>query len=409
MTNLSKKVLFPVYTWLLTTIASLYRLTLVTRKTRKKDSNLRIVLLISRPFDVELLISLYEKAKQQKDLDVSFWMLKKCDKRFPHVIPLLTEKDIAIDQFVSFAGPLKLLKSLQRTEMFLSTVESTAAPHKLPYIITKVANAMGVSTYTLQHGFENIGLNYCDDIHRPEVKFAAKTIFTWGQPAEFPAWVNKKTLEKSIAVGCPKKLVILKNNPPINTGERPIIAVFDNLFWHRYDEKYRSTFLRHLQDISKQRKEFRFILKSHPNDVRKRSKELAAILVNLENVEVVDLLGEEENLTTPWLLTRAVGVITTPSTIALDAALAKVPVAVSRYGLDLTYYSPLHLLDDFEDWQRYLDRLTEKSENSILKQNGERFLARVLVKGDPVSKMLSVMTRHHREAGKGQYIYSQKL
>jgi len=102
-------------------------------------------------------------------------------------------------------------------------------------------------------------------------------------------------------------------------------------------------------------------------------------------------------------------VITTPSTIALDAALAKVPVAVSRYGLDLTYYSPLHLLDDFEDWQRYLDRLTEKSENSILKQNGERFLARVLVKGDPVSKMLSVMTRHHREAGKGQYIYSQKL
>lgn len=396
MTALSKKILIPVYAWLLTVVATFYKVALATCTTRKKDFPLRIVLLISRPFDIELLISLYEKAKQQKNLEVSFWMLKKCDKRFPHVLSLLTEKNIAIDQLISFERPLQLLNSLFRTDVFLSTVESTAAPHKLPYIITKIANVMGVSTYTLQHGFENIGLNYCDDIHGPDVKFAAKTIFTWGQPTEFPAWVNKETVEKSIAVGCPKKLVILKNNPPVNTEERPIIGVFDNLFWHRYDEKYRSTFLKHLKDISEQRKDFRFILKSHPNDVRKRSKELAAILHNLENVEVVDLLGEEANLTTPWLLTRAVGVITTPSTIALDAALANVPVAVSRYGLDLTYYSPLHLLDEFEDWQHYLDRLTKKSENIILKQNGEQFLSRVLVTGDPVSKILSVMTRHHR-------------
>ena len=201
-------------------------------------------------------------------------------------------------------------------------------------------------------------------------------------------------MDKSIAVGCTKKLVILENNPARNTGERPIIGVFDNLYWHRFDEKYRSTFLRHLKEISEERKDFRFILKSHPNDVRKRSKELATILRNLENVEVVDLLGEEENLTTPWLLSCAVGVITTPSTIALDGALANVPVAVCRYGLDLAYYSPLSLLDKFEDWQRYLDGLTEKSENSKLKQNGERFLSRVLVAGDPVSKILNVMTRH---------------
>jgi len=396
MTALPKKILIPVYAWLLTIVATFYKVVLATCSTRKIDLPLRIVLLISRPFDVELLISLYEKAKYQKNIEVSFWMLKKCNKRFPHVISLLAEKDIAIEQLISFERPLQLLNCLYRTDVFLSTVESSAAPHKLPYIITKIANAMGVSTYTLQHGFENIGLNYCDDIHGPDVKFAAKTVFTWGQPAEFPAWVNKETVAKSIAVGCPKKLVILENNPPTSTEELPIIGIFDNLFWHRYDEKYRSTFLRHLKDISEQRKDFRFILKCHPNDVRKRSKELAAILQNLENVEVVDLLGEEEILTTPWLLTRAVGVITTPSTIALDAALAKVPVAVSRYGLDLTYYSPLHLLDEFEDWQHYLDRLMEKSEDTILKQNGEQFLSRVLVTGDPVSNILNVMTNNHR-------------
>lgn len=392
MTLLSKKILIPVYTWLLTIVASCYRLAGAINKTGTKGSPLRIVLLISRPFDVELLIGLHEKAKQRKDIFVTFWVLKKCDKRFPEVLALLTGKRAIVDLVVSFVRPLKLLKKLKQADVFLSTVESTAAPHKLPYIITKMANAMGVSTYTLQHGFENIGLTYCDEIHGPDIKFAAKTVLTWGQTEELPAWVDKETLDKSIAVGCPKKHVIFENNPSTGKGGRPIIGVFDNLYWHRYDEKYRSTFLKHLKDISKQRKDFRFILKCHPNDVRKRSKEMTVKLHRLKNVEVVDLLGEEGNLTTSWLLSRAVGVITTPSTIALDGALANVPVAVSRYGLDLTYYSPLCLLDDIEDWQQYLDQLTEKSENSKLKRNGEQFLSRVLVTGDPAAKILDVMT-----------------
>lgn len=398
MLSLLKNILIPVYTWLLAIAAALYRLALSIGKTRRKETPLRIVLLISRPFDVELLLSLHEKAKHRKDLLVTLWMLQKCNKRFPEVLPQLTEKRVVIDQLISFARPLKLLKELIQADVFLSTVESTAAPHKLPYIITKMANAAGVSTYTLQHGFENVGLSYCDDIHGPDVKFAAKNILTWGQTEELPAWVAQETLDKSIAVGCPKKLVILENNPALNTGKRPIIAVFDNLFWHRYDKKYRSTFLKHLQDISKQRKDFRFILKCHPNDVRKRSKEMAAILHNLEHVEVVDLLGEEENLTTPWLLSRAVGVITTPSTIALDGALANVPVAVSRYGLDLTYYSPLYLLDKFEDWQQYLDLLMGESEKNNLKWNGERFLSRVLVSGDPATKIIDLMTSHQEKS-----------
>lgn len=397
MTTLLKKILTSVYARLLTTLALCYRLARAISKTGKEEAPLCIVLLISRPIDIELLISLYEKAKHRKDILVTFWMLKKCDKRFPDVLPMLKEKRVIVDQLVGFARPLKILRKLMQADLFLSTVESTAAPHKLPYIMTKMANAMGVWTYTLQHGFENIGLNYCDDIHGPDVTFAARTILTWGQTEELPAWVDKETLVKSIAVGCPKKLAIMENTPSLMAGERPIIAVFDNLCWHRYDEKYRSTFLKHLKDISEQRKDFRFILRSHPKDVRKRSKKSSGILHRLKNVEVVDLIGEEENLTTPWLLSRAVGIITTPSTIALDGALANVPVAVSRYGLDLTYYTPLCLLDEFGDWQRYVDHLTEKSKNNKLKQNGKQFLSRVLVSGDPASKILDIMTKHQTE------------
>jgi len=388
-----KKIIIHVYTWLLTIIASLYRHVFeASNKKRRGKSPLQIVLLISRPQDVDLLISLHEKAKYRENIRVSFWILKKIDIRFPGVLPLLKEKEVDVDQFIGFAGLMKLLSKLIQTDAFLSTVESTADRFKLPYILTKMANAAGLSTYTMQHGFENIGLSYCDETHGPDIKFASKTIFTWGPKKELPAWVGKDTLDKSVAVGYSNQPVFPNATPPTSkTGKRPIIGVFDNLHWLRYDEKYCSTFLKHLKDISEQRKEFRFILKSHPVSVRKRSKELDAILHNMVNVDVADLL-EEEELTTSWLLSHAVGVITTPSTIALDGALANVPIAVCRYGLDLTYYSPLCLLDLLEDWNKFLNCLTKESETGNLKLNGQKFTNRVLVSGSPANNILNLIS-----------------
>jgi hypothetical protein len=43
-------------------------------------------------------------------------------------------------------------------------------------------------------------------------------------------------------------------------------------------------------------------------------------------------------------------VITTPSTVALDAALARKPVAVVAYGHDLPAFQPLPLLQSAADW-----------------------------------------------------------
>ena len=394
MPTKAKKAVIEFYAEILRALAPLYRFLFKPSGTfQKETSPLRIVLLISRPQDVELLIGLNEKTKQRKDLLISFWMLKKCDIRFPDVLPSLKEKEIVVDQFVDFTNLLEILKEFMRTDVFLSTVESTAAKHKLPYILTRLANAADVSTYTMQHGFENIGLSYRDEVHGSDVKFAAGTVLTWGPTEGLPAWVGKDTLDKSIAVGCPKEFVVLENDSSANTGERPIIGVFDNLHWHRYDEKYRAAFLRDLKDIAEHRKEFRFILRSHPGSIRKRSKVLADILRSLDNVDVVDLTGEKETLTTAWLLTHAAGVITTPSTIALDGALANIPVAICRYGLDLDYYSPLSLLDGIDDWQRFLDGLTEESGVSDLRLKGEKFTNRVLVSGDPSFKILELMVR----------------
>ncbi len=398
MRKQSKSFLDKAYAGVLTLFALVYKFTfLPIVKGQSGEKPLRIVLLISRAQDVELLISLYDQAKQRNDLLVSFWMTKKCPKRFPDILTLLEEKGVVVDRFVSIRQPLMLSKELMQMDVFLSTVESTSSAHKFPYLFTKIANAAGISTYTLQHGFENIGLNYRDKFSGAEVKFAAKTVLTWGPPEELPSWVGQDTLDKLVAVGCPKKLVIPENSQAVNMGERPVISIFDNLHWHRYNEKYRLNFLQDLKIISEQRKEFHFILKSHPASIRNRGSELTDMLNRLENVDVPDLLGKEGAIfTTPWLLSHALGVITTPSTIAMDGALSKVPTAVTRYGLDLNYYSPLSLIDSLEDWHIFLNQLTEKSKYSQLKQKGELFLDRILVTGDPASKILDLMVEHRR-------------
>lgn len=377
----------------LTILAPLYRLVFnIFNKGTRDESLKRIVLLISRPQDVDLLIGLHEKAEHRENLSLIFWVTRNCARKYPEALPKLKEKMAVVEQVVNFMHLGSILNKLMRIDAFLSTVESTTAKRKLPYMITKMANAASVPTYTLQHGFETVGLSYCDEAQGPDIKFAARTVLTWGPVNELPSWVAKETLDKAVAVGCPNILLGSKNDPKAEAGERPIIAVFDNLHWSRFNQKYISTFLDHLEDISEKRTNFRFILKSHPASVRNRSRELQNRLCTMKKVVVADMSEEEQSaLTTPSLMSRALGVITTPSTIALDGAMAGVPVAITRYGLDLDYYTPLDLLDNLEDWHSFLNDLTENHAYRLLKLNSERFLKRVIVPGDPAEKILDLM------------------
>jgi hypothetical protein len=364
----------------------------VLNKPRQGFGQKRIILLISRPQDVELLIGLHEKALHRQGLNLTFWVVDNCVRRYPEVLTQLKEKKAVVAEVVSHAGLAKVLKALMRSDVFLSTVESSTAKNKLPYIITRLANKMDVETYTLQHGFPNLGLSFCDHVYGPNIKFAAKTVLTWGPIEALPSWVSKETRNKSVAVGCPKKLVLFSNDLSIPTGERPIIGVFENLHGHIFNKEYVMSFLSHLQETARLRKDLRFILKPHPASLRLRSKELQDLFNHLEDVEIAGSFDEETPAyTTPWLLSNAAGIITTPSTIALDGAMLGVPVAMTLYGLDLFHslYSPLVMLENREDWESFLCKLKDGDE---LKRRNEEFLGRVIVPGDAASRILDLMT-----------------
>lgn len=353
----------------------------------------RIVLFVNRPQDVDLLIGLHKRARVRADVHLGYWVSKGCARKHPKDIERLRNSEAVVEQIVSYANLGKMLAKLLDIDAFLTTVETTSSKNKLPFMLTRLANAVRIPTYTLQHGFETVGLTYRDALHGPEVKFAASTVLTWGPVENLPAWVAQETRNKAVAVGYPLEPASPALHALQPPGDpRPIVGVFDNLHWHRYSPSYTAAFVDHLERAAKQRPGLRFILRSHPASLRNRSRELASRLVNMENVEFAESIGEVElQSATPWLLSHALGVITTPSTIALDGALARCPVAVTGYGLTLDCYAPLAVLERFEDWLLFLDRLTDSSWSRALGQNGERFLNRAVLPGDAPGKILELM------------------
>lgn len=372
-------------------ISPLYKIvSKVLDKPRQGFGQKRIILLISRPQDVELLIGLHEKALHRQDLEVNFWIVDSCVNRYPEVLTQLKEKKAKIAHVVSHAGLAKCLKTLMRSDVFLSTVESSTAKNKLPYIISRLANNLDIATYTLQHGFPNIGLNYYDQNYSKKIKFAARTVLTWGPVEALPAWVSQETRKKCKPVGCPKELVFFEADFAKPKDERPIIAVFESLHGQMFNEEYATAFLTHLQETAQQRKEFRFILKPHPASLRLRSSELSNLFSRLKDVDVIGRFdGEIPAYTTPWLLSNSSGVITTFSTIAFDAAMVEIPVAIARYGLNLAIFSPLTMLDSKEDWLLFLSMIEDG--NDLIRKNRE-FLCQVNVPGDAATRILDLMT-----------------
>ena len=379
--------------WICILFARLFRRRNTSRRSQALLCHpLELVLLISRPQDIDLLIDVYNQSCKRNDISVSFWATERVVNRFHATRKQLHSYHIKIDLTLNHARLWRAIGELRNKDALLTTVESTLAAHKVPYLLTRIANAAGARTYTLQHGFENVGLTYRDGIYGPHVRFAAQTVLTWGPLENIPPAVSEETRRKCVAVGCPKIHLVTPSEPTINSSDRrPIIALFEGLHANRFDERYIRQLFKDLQDMVQLFPDFRFILKPHPGALV-RSPLHVESLASLRDVEVLDPVHPESaNWSTPRLLTEALAVITTPSTIALDASLAKTPVAVIRCGQTTPYYNnyqPLPFLDEKEDWQEFLNNILR--DPNFMEPIRKAFLDRVMIPGDAASRILDL-------------------
>jgi hypothetical protein len=349
-----------------------------------------VVFLLQLIQDLELILPLYRRALSVHDWSPELWattldlfdrpeMRRRLEAeggRYTVVDPRLATRG----GFPGWEGVAALI----------SASETSLEPHAEAHLTVRWAKRHGVRTFTLQHGFENVGLTYSDqDFPIETVRFASDVIFLWGPLETLHRDVRDDTRRKCIPIGCPKPLDG-RPSPVLDTLGKPLVAVFENLHWGRFSAEYQDCFLEHLGTVARQMPDVSFVVKPHPAGrwITERFKGMPRLP---PNVTIANSRAQEwVGVSAADILRHAAAAVTTPSTIALDAARLERPVALVAYGLDLSNYRPLPLLHSPEDWDAFLvSALGERNEDLV--ERSKRFAAGATIEGDAIGRMLEVV------------------
>ncbi len=339
------------------------------RKTHKSSSSHdpEIIIAVHLPQDIALVRPIIEECLNQS-LSCAVWTNLSAIKRWPFLLSgirnLGVSWKILLDDFNESEGNL----FPDSIYAFLSASETNLNPHRFTHKLTKIANSQGLYTATMQHGYENVGLTYHDDVHDiTRVHFASRHIYIWGGLDTLHPKISNETRKKCISVGCPKpKNVEAMVLPNYFSKRKIIIGIFENLHWHRYSDEYRDFFLEGVSYIASLFPAIVFLVKPHNAGmwltVRHQGKK-----PELNNIIIADPQDQQwANISAEQLFAHLAAVITTPSTVALDAARLGLPVALVNQGLDLNNYSPLPLIQTIKDWKGFVSQVVNSHEDHFL-------------------------------------------
>ena len=345
-----------------------------------------------------------------QDFDVLFPLIKAIDPCQEFIIKVLINKDLTEEsprieknlnhcdipysiishRFLKFGlGP-----NLFNIDILITASESTAKPHFFSHLLTKRANNKGLLTYTLQHGWENIGLTYFDDDFTPDnVNFASQKILIWGTEDSLLPNVHQTTKKRCISVGCPKETVDITTTEklPILRQNAFLISIFENLHWNRYDNNFREQFIQDLIFTSTQFPNTTFLVKPH-HAGQWLTKRYKGSKPQKDNIIIIDPTDSQwEPYTAPALIKYSDGVFTTPSTVALDAANLNQATCIIGYELDLPKYSPLPIIHSSADWINYTQQIHDLRLRKHLQHKATVFLEKSILPGNAIERILNLL------------------
>ena len=319
-----------------------------------------------------VLLTLRRRGEVRLRVAVTDWLLVES----PRVLNALAAQGFDVEVHPREAVRQGDLPLLGGVDGVLCAADTNVRAHKSGHTLTSRANARGARTYTLQHGLENIGLTYKDHLHGEDVRFSAQTIFTWAGPERLAAWATPETRAAVMPVGSPKAVGPATAAIRLNQGHWPrTVGVFENLHWHRFSDAYRDQVLADLRAAADAHADTLFLIKPHhAGRWTSRNPDRVTQSANLVVIDPTDSAWEPH--TAPALIASVDLVLTTPSTVALDAARTGKRVAVLGYGLELPLYDPLPIIQSLAD----LDTFLEDDSGSHLLRN-EAFLRGARVEG----------------------------
>ncbi|MGD1913447.1 MAG: hypothetical protein ACFB2X_22200 [Rivularia sp. (in: cyanobacteria)] len=343
--------------------------------------------------DLDIVLPLLESLKQRDDLELKVFVIDELLNESPRINETLDKLGIPFSKVSRLGVLTRLEPNLTGVKAVITASETTASPHKAAYTLTKRANRAGIFTYTLQHGFENIGLTYFDEVHTVDlIRFASKKILTWGNTSLLSPQIPLETKQLCVSVGCPKYISSNINEIQIPKQREYLIAIFENLHWHRYDDNYRQNFLSHLEKTALSFPNTTFLVKPHHAGLWLTNRYKGS-LPSADNLVIANpKLPEWEPFTAPAIIQNADGVITTPSTVALDAARMDCPVSVVSYGLELSNYAPLSTINNQEDWTSFVKQLQLPEEKITAQNQARQFVDKNIISGDAIARIVELIT-----------------
>ncbi len=357
---------------------------------RRKSVVLLFVDLIQ---DLDLIVPIAIGLQQRKELTIKVVVTDRGLAKSPRIRSTFAELGITVTPVVYksvFKGNQPSLKGIHA---LITASETTAGPHRAAHALTKRANKAGIATYTLQHGYENIGLTYSDSTYPlSDITFASQTVFIWGHHSHLLDDISAETRNKCVSVGCPKKARPFNTLPTLEHSGSHLVAIFENLHWERYSQQYRQQALDDIATAVHNFPDITFLVKPHPAGLW-LTKQEQDLLPPAQNLIVINPQDKKwQAFTAPALAEIADAVISTPSTVVLDATRLNTPVAVIGYDLSLPMYSPLPILKETSDWNTFIEDICGISGGvsglDKLKQITQAFTKEALIEGDGVSRIL---------------------
>ena len=342
--------------------------------------------------DLDMILPFIKAIPERDDWDcricVTDWLIRKS----PRVEKSLDSLGVKYELLFRKGIRIGFQPNLRGIHALITGAESTLGPHRCAHRITKRANQVGIPTYTLQHGFENIGLTYFDDLQTPQlVRFASQTIFTWGDTSLLSPEALPETVKRCLPAGCVKEVI-----PDIPKLEIPgsrdyLIGVFENLHWHRYGDGYRQRFLQDLAETAVCFPQVTFLVKPH-HAGKWLTERYQGNVPQGENLVIADPNDPKwEAYTAAALIKYADGVITTPSTVAVDAVRANCPVAVIGYDLDLSNYQPLEIIQSQDNWIGFIKQLLSQEGRLKVWEQSKAFLEKNLIAENAIERIFAVI------------------
>lgn len=351
-----------------------------------------VLILLNLIQDLELakpIISKLEGLRSPFVVWISFSLARKA----PAILSYLREKNIL---YFCLPDEVALLKpglfQVEKVRSLVTFAETNLGPHTFTHSLTKCANEANIPTFTIQHGYENVGLTYSDEVHNiQKISIAAKNILIWGEISTLHPEASPSIIQRITSIGCPKEVGVFSSQvTPLDEIDSRVIGIFENLHWHRYSENYREQFLKSVKLCADKYPDIIFFIKPHPAGMWLTSRFKGSV-PTAENIIIADPLSpswDKYSINDFWKKMSAV--ISTPSTVILDAVREGLPTLVCGFDLQLENYSPLFIAKSTQEWFQFIDQLQDGNIQS-LKEANQQFLNRTLVEGDAATRIAGLL------------------